>query len=187
MNGIWLLFLLGRWSMATGWLEKFGMTGGNRAKKEFVSMDARTDLKSDPRSYEMLSHDSGKEAESGLTPISPAMSPMSPQNGRHTPDYFGPGATTTRYQPHSRSFSSPRPPQQAAQGWEGGSPYQQQHNLPPRSPPPRSPPPRSPPPAAQRAWEGELPYQQQQQSFPPRSPSRQNPEGYVDPLGLNRI
>ncbi|KAK8020767.1 hypothetical protein PG990_005905 [Apiospora arundinis] len=195
MNGIWLLFLLGRWSMATGWLEMLGMTGGSRAKKEFVSMDARTDLKSDPRSYEMLSHDSGKEAESGLTPISPAMSPMSPQNGRHTPDYFGPGATAAaRYQPHSRSFSSPRPPQQAAQGWEGGSPYQQQHNLPPRSPPPRSPPPRSPPPAVQRAWEGESPYQQQpqqqqqqQHSFPPRSPSRQNPDGYVDPLGLNRI
>ncbi|KAK6842107.1 hypothetical protein PG987_002967 [Apiospora arundinis] len=159
MNGIWLLFLLGRWSMATGWLEMLGMTGGSRAKKD------------------------------------PAMSPMSPQNGRHTPDYFGPGATAAaRYQPHSRSFSSPRPPQQAAQGWEGGSPYQQQHNLPPRSPPPRSPPPRSPPPAVQRAWEGESPYQQQpqqqqqqQHSFPPRSPSRQNPDGYVDPLGLNRI
>ncbi|KAK8049715.1 hypothetical protein PG994_011445 [Apiospora phragmitis] len=122
MNGIWLLFLLGRWSMVTGWLETFGMTGGKRAKKEFVSMDARIDLKSDPRSYEMLSHDSGKDAEAGLTPISPAMSPTSPRNGRHTPDYFGPGAVATRYQPHSRSFSSPRPPQQAAQGtWgEGG-------------------------------------------------------------------
>ncbi|KAK7907890.1 hypothetical protein PG985_015193 [Apiospora marii] len=192
MNGIWLLFLLGRWSMVTGWLETFGMTGGSRAKKEFVSMDARSDIKSDPRSYEMLSRDSGKEAEAGLTPISPAMSPVSPQNRRHTPDYFGPGATSTRYQPHSRSFSSPRPPQQAAQGgWgEGGSPYHQQHNFPP-IPPPQ---------AASPTWraesptsEVESPYQPYQQSFPPRAPSRQTsskgqvPDGYVDPLGMNRI
>ncbi|KAK8088921.1 hypothetical protein PG997_003882 [Apiospora hydei] len=187
MNGIWLLFLLGRWSMVTGWLETFGMTGGTRAKKEFVSMDARVDLKSDPRSYEMLSHDSGKDAEAGLTPISPAMSPMSPQNRRHTPDYFGPGATSTRYQPHSRSFSSPRPPQQAAQGgWgEAGSPYQQQHNFPPVPQAAATP--------TSATWEAESPYQQNQQSFPPRTPSRQTsgkgqvPDGYVDPLGMNRI
>jgi hypothetical protein len=113
MNGIWLLFLLGRWSMVTGWAEYFVSLGGNRAKKEFVSVDARTDLNKDPRSYEMLSRDSGK-TESILTPLSATMSPIRPMSGRQTPDYFG--NPTAHYQPHSRSFSSPRPPQQVS--WE---------------------------------------------------------------------
>ncbi|KAF3015670.1 hypothetical protein E8E14_012807 [Neopestalotiopsis sp. 37M] len=125
MNGLWLVLLLGRSSMVTGWKDFFIGVGGNRTKKEFVSVDARMDLKKDPRSYEMLSRDSGK-AESILTPISPAKTPMSPQSGRQTPDYFGPQAT--RYQPHSRSFSAPRPPQQVS--WEAAhspspSPYEQ--------------------------------------------------------------
>lgn len=125
MNGLWLVLLLGRSSMVTGWKDFFIGVGGNRTKKEFVSVDARMDLKKDPRSYEMLSRDSGK-AESILTPISPAKTLMSPQSGRQTPDYFGPQAT--RYQPHSRSFSAPRPPQQVS--WEAAhspspSPYEQ--------------------------------------------------------------
>ncbi|KAI1847380.1 hypothetical protein JX265_005561 [Neoarthrinium moseri] len=115
MNGIWLLILLGRWSMVDGWKEYLLGFGGNRTKKEFVSVDARLDLKKDPRSYEMLSRDSGK-AESILTPISATKSPVSPRSGRQTPDYFGPAAT--RYQPHSRSFSSPRPPQSQQVTWE---------------------------------------------------------------------
>lgn len=99
--------------MVTGWIEWFAAFGGNRTKKEFVSVDARIDLKKDPRSYEMLSRDSGK-AESILTPISAARSPMSPpRNGRQTPDYFG---QHVPYQPPLRSFSSPRPPQQV--NWE---------------------------------------------------------------------
>ncbi|KAH8199574.1 hypothetical protein TruAng_006271 [Truncatella angustata] len=118
MNGIWLVLLLGPGSMVTGWREYFLSLGGNRAKKEFVSVDARMELQKDTRSYEMLSRDSGK-AESILTPISPAVSPTGPRDGRHTPDYFGPQAT--RYQPHSRSFSSPRPPQQVT--WDTVSPY----------------------------------------------------------------
>jgi hypothetical protein len=104
MNGLWLLLILGRWSMVTGWYEWFASFGGNR-NKEFVSVDARMDLKNDPRSYEMLDRDSTAKNEGILTPSS-AMSPTSP--GRKTPDYFG---RTTPYQPHQRSFSSPRSPQ----------------------------------------------------------------------------
>ncbi|KAI0100401.1 hypothetical protein GGR51DRAFT_355243 [Nemania sp. FL0031] len=104
MNGIWLLLILGRWSMATGWIEWFGTLLG-RQNKEFVSVDARMDLKNDPRSYEMLDRDSTAKNEEILTPSS-AMSPLSP--GRKTPDYFG---RTAPYRPHQRSFSSPRAPQ----------------------------------------------------------------------------
>ncbi|KAK6067247.1 hypothetical protein SCUP234_11730 [Seiridium cupressi] len=131
MNGIWLVLLLGRATMVTGWREFFLSLGGNRTKKEFVSVDARLDLKKDPRSYEMLSRDSGK-TESILTPISPAKSPMSPRGGRQTPDYFGPQAPATRYQPHSRSFSSPRPPQQVS--WDAQSPYTSTPPVPPAPP-----------------------------------------------------
>ncbi|ORY65836.1 uncharacterized protein BCR38DRAFT_456530 [Pseudomassariella vexata] len=114
-NGMWLVLLLGRWTMVTGWGEYFATCGGIHAKKEFVSVDARIDLKKDQRSYEMLSRDSGKtEHNSTLTPISPAKSPASAQSGRMTPDYFG---QTPRYQPHTRSFSAPRPPQQSV-AWD---------------------------------------------------------------------
>ncbi|KAI1447659.1 hypothetical protein F5Y02DRAFT_415657 [Annulohypoxylon stygium] len=106
MNGLWLLLLLGRWSMVTGWVDFFRALGGHTTKKEFVSVDARMDIKQDPRSYEMLSRDSSK-VDTVLTPISATMSPTA--QGRKTPDYFG---QTVRYQPHQRSFSSPRPPQQ---------------------------------------------------------------------------
>ncbi|KAI0446830.1 hypothetical protein F4803DRAFT_454592 [Xylaria telfairii] len=103
MNGLWLLLILGRWSMVTGWIEWAGSLGG-RQNNEFVSADARLDLKNDPRSYEMLDRDSTAKNETILTPRS-AMSPVSP--GRKTPDYFG---RTAPYQPHQRSFSSPRAP-----------------------------------------------------------------------------
>ncbi|CCF39314.1 hypothetical protein CH063_10179 [Colletotrichum higginsianum] len=104
MNGIWLLFLLGRWAMVLGWVDLFSSCRG-RSKKEFVSVDARYDVKKDTRAYEMLSRDSSAV----VTPISPVKSPVvSPNSGRRTPDYFG---QTARYQPPTRSFSSPRPPQ----------------------------------------------------------------------------
>ncbi len=122
MNGIWLLLLLGRWSMFTGWVELFSSLLGIQTKKEFVSVDARIELKQDPRSYEMLSRDAGK-TDHVLTPLSTTMSPTA-QGGRHTPDYFG---TTARYQPHQRSFSSPRPPQQTH--WDT-----YQHDYPPPMP-----------------------------------------------------
>ncbi|KAI1390134.1 uncharacterized protein F4822DRAFT_225210 [Hypoxylon trugodes] len=121
MNGIWLLLLLGRWSMVTGWKDWIASFGGPR-KKEFVSVDARMDIKQDPRSYEMLSRDSGK-VEAVLTPLSAAKSPT--RGGRQTPDYFGQAA---RYQPHQRSFSSPRPPQQYQ--WDPNQGYEESYPLP---------------------------------------------------------
>ncbi|KAK8036761.1 g-protein coupled receptor [Apiospora phragmitis] len=82
MNGIWLLCLLGRWSMVTGWVEVFGigMPTGVRAVSASVEpcMDSR-----DHRGHELLSCDSSKEeGESGLTPVNPTSS------GRHTPGYL---------------------------------------------------------------------------------------------------
>lgn len=104
--------------MVTGWIDMF-RKGPER--KEFVSVDARLDdLKKDPRSYEMLSRDTGKNMEDdvvtppAVSPLASAMrsQPMSP-SGRRTPDYFG---QTARYHTPARSFSSPRPPQQVS--WE---------------------------------------------------------------------
>ncbi|PSS03636.1 hypothetical protein BD289DRAFT_358722 [Coniella lustricola] len=142
INGLWLVLLLGRWSMVTGWLELITRrpVGG---KREFVSVDALGgpyDLKmnTDPRSYEMLSRDKDGMLTPVLTvregPVYPplrnylastdATSPgggaddviMTPTagyiGGRRTPDYFG---QTARYQAPTRSFSSPRPPTREGQ------------------------------------------------------------------------
>jgi hypothetical protein len=137
INGIWLLLLLGRWSMVTGWRDMFTAVP-QRSKREFVSVDARLDdLKKDTRSYEMLSRDTGKTMDdsvtpSVVTPISPthARSPtgspmhhdymqMPHPDGRRTPDYFG---NTARYHTPARSFSSPRPPQQTVT-WDARETY----------------------------------------------------------------
>lgn len=134
MNGIWLTFFLGRWSMITGWRDLF-ISVPNRSKREFVSVDARLDdYKKDTRSYEMLSRDSGKTMDhsvtpSLVTPVSPthARSPVgsptqhdytSNNDGRRTPDYFG---HTARYHTPARSFSSPRPPQTVT--WDARETY----------------------------------------------------------------
>ncbi|KAF7551448.1 hypothetical protein G7046_g7716 [Stylonectria norvegica] len=109
LNGIWLLFLLGRWSMVKGWIELARMPL-TRNKKEFVSVDARYDVKKDTRSYEMLSRDSS----AAVTPLSPVKSPT----GRRTPDYFG---QTARYHVPARSYSTPRPPPVAA--WDAQQTY----------------------------------------------------------------
>ncbi|RYP17246.1 hypothetical protein DL765_004631 [Monosporascus sp. GIB2] len=134
MNGIWLLFLLGRWSMVTGWIEYFATLGGRRANREFVSKDARVDLKPENRSYEMLSH--SKSESYGMSPIHPEKPYASPEDGRRTPDYFGQApdyfGQAARYQPHQRSFSAPRPPQHA--GWDATATYARS------SPPPPVPP-----------------------------------------------
>jgi hypothetical protein len=100
LNGVWLLFLLGRWSMITGWIEMLPF-GGNK-KKEFVSADARGDLKQDSRSYEMLSKETSVEVTSQPLGVSPM-----PALGRRTPDYFGQSAS---YHGHAQSFSHPRQP-----------------------------------------------------------------------------
>ncbi|KAL2174673.1 uncharacterized protein P884DRAFT_302249 [Thermothelomyces heterothallicus CBS 202.75] len=139
MNGIWLLLLLGRWSMVTGWRDLL-ISVPKRSQREFVSVDARLDdLKKDTRSYEMLSRDTGKTMDdsvtpSVVTPISPTQARPtttgSPQNheyvqmptpdGRQTPDYFG---NTARYHTPARSFSSPRPPQQQTVTWDARETY----------------------------------------------------------------
>lgn len=128
MNGIWLLFLLGRWSMVTAWMDLAKNLGSSR-KREFVSVDARLDdLKKDTRSYEMLSRDSGKTMDDVVTPsvVTPA-SPTAPRSppayptGRRTPDYFG---HTARYHTPARSFSSPRPPQgPGSASWDSRETY----------------------------------------------------------------
>ena len=135
MNGLWLLLLLGRWSMVTSWIGYFSSIGGQRQNKEFVSVDARGDVKGDSRSYEMLRHSKGESVS--LATVEPAKTYGSPdpEDGRQTPDYFGqPGpdyyGQTARYQPHQRSFSAPRPPQSVQ--WDGTSGYS-------RSPPPPMP------------------------------------------------
>ncbi|RYO81419.1 hypothetical protein DL766_002190 [Monosporascus sp. MC13-8B] len=134
MNGIWLLILLGRWSMVTGWIEYFATLGGKRANKEFVSKDARADMKPENRSYEMLSH--SKSESYGMSPIHPEKPYASLEDGRRTPDYFGQApdyfGQAARYQPHQRSFSAPRPPQHA--GWDATATYARS------SPPPPVPP-----------------------------------------------
>ncbi|KAK7414294.1 hypothetical protein QQX98_006811 [Neonectria punicea] len=122
LNGVWLLFLLGRWSMAKGWAELIMQPFG-RSKKEFVSVDARTEDKKDTRSYEMLSWDSSAV----VTSPSPV---KSANDGRRTPDYFG---RTERYHAPVRSFSSPRPPPVASWDPEDtyapSSPYKESYEL----------------------------------------------------------
>ncbi|KAK3986699.1 hypothetical protein QBC44DRAFT_372874 [Cladorrhinum sp. PSN332] len=173
MNGIWLLLLLGRWTMFEGWRDLF-ISSPNRGKREFVSVDARLDdLKKDTRSYEMLSRDdSGKTMNesvtpSVVTPISPtlARSQMGSPNmhqdysstsqsgnggndGRRTPDFFG---QTARYHAPARSFSSPRAPtspQQATVTWDARETYA---------------------------------------AASPRGAGPQQEDRYVNPLGMNRI
>lgn len=98
---------MGRWTMVTGWIDLFkNVFGFGKAKKEFVSVDARYEVKSDIRSYEMLS----RETSAAVTPVSPVASPRMAHTGRQTPDYFG---QTARYHAPSASYSSPRPPQRS--------------------------------------------------------------------------
>ncbi|KAK4251247.1 hypothetical protein C7999DRAFT_37856 [Corynascus novoguineensis] len=162
MNGIWLLLLLGRWSMFTGWRDMLTSVP-SRNQREFVSVDARLDdLKKDTRSYEMLSRDTGKTMDDSVTPS--VVTPISPTHarsttgspinhdyvqmpntdGRRTPDYFG---NTARYHAPARSFSSPRAPQTTVT-WDARETYAR-----PTSP-----------------------YTQQQQQ-----------DRYMNPLGMNRI
>jgi hypothetical protein len=99
LNGFWLLLFLGRWSMVTGWIDLLPFK--RRAKQEFVSVDARYEVRKDTRSYEMLS----KETSAQVTTSPVMQSP--PPVGRRTPDYFGQSA---RYLPPNGSYSTPSPP-----------------------------------------------------------------------------
>lgn len=93
--------------MLTGWATLFKSIftkNSEEKKKEFVSVDARYEIKNEQRSYEMLS----RESSAMVTPVSPG-NVYSPEPGRRTPDYFG---QTARYHAPARSYSSPRPPTQ---------------------------------------------------------------------------
>lgn len=110
LNGVWLLLLLGRMSMFKGWVELL-MSLPSKRKNEFVSVDARLDVKNDPRSYEMLS----KGQNSVVTPPDTV---RSPDAGRRTPDYFRQAA---QYHSPTRSISSPMPHQVSA--WDPEATY----------------------------------------------------------------
>lgn len=191
MNGVWLLVLLGRWSMVTGWVEFFTHRP-SPAKREFVSVDARLDdvkMHTDPRSYEMLSRDSGKNEmmDDMVTPDTVREGPIYPPirsylastasptiesptpSGRRTPDYFGP---TARYQAPVRSFSSPRPPTREGKGsqvgWDATATYASPVREYSRSPPPMG-----------------------QYSHSPQASGHYHQDSYsqqdMNPLGMNRI
>lgn len=97
--------------MVQGWIELITKPFVKNTKKEFVSVDARTEIiKKDTRSYEMLSRDSS----AAVTPVSPVKS----ADGRRTPDYFG---RTAQYHAPTRSFSSPRPPPTSS--WDAKDTY----------------------------------------------------------------
>lgn len=133
-NGIWLLLLMTRTSMFTGWVQLFKSPfrpGG----REFISADASKPYSKDPSSYEMLA--SGRNGDFSmakpdvpLTPLSPAAYHAPTRSGSQTPDYFGREA---RYQNPTQSFSSPRPPQ--GRDWNPAAtqapPYQQSHRVDP--------------------------------------------------------
>ncbi|KAK5990684.1 hypothetical protein PT974_08953 [Cladobotryum mycophilum] len=108
LNGIWLFFLLGRWTMLTGWIDLVNSLLGRKQHKEFVSVDARYDMKQDTRSYEMLS----RQSSVAVTPKTPVKSPMTPK----TPEFV-----ENPYQPPARSYSNPRPPQRTS--WDAQQMY----------------------------------------------------------------
>lgn len=100
--------------MVTGWID-LGRSLFSKSNREFVSVDARAqyDVKSDHSAYEMLSKD-----QSGMVTSLPPVQ-LSPSSGLKTPDYYG---QTARYQPPTRSFSSPRPPTSPT-GWDASETY----------------------------------------------------------------
>lgn len=116
--------------MVTGWADL--LRSATAKPTEFVSVDARYDVKNDHSSYEMLSKDQSGVVTS-LPPVQ-LSSPTSPQPHRSpsqsqsqsqsplrskSPEYFG---QTARYQPPARSFSSPRPPTSPT-GWDSETSY----------------------------------------------------------------
>ncbi|KHO00013.1 GPCR, family 2-like protein [Metarhizium album ARSEF 1941] len=109
LNGIWLMFLLGRISMFTGWYDLFmSFLPMSCRQKEFVSVDARSETKKDlrnSRSYETRS----KNSSVVVTPLSLGRSPPS---GRQTPDFFGQPAG--HHASSATSISSPRASQPAS-------------------------------------------------------------------------
>ncbi|KAI9803485.1 MAG: hypothetical protein M1825_001828 [Sarcosagium campestre] len=124
MNGIWCLFLVGRWSMLVGWVELIKTRCWRR--REFVSLDARRSSK-EPQDFEMLRSPGDTPAQTPGPPMiqshTPVMSPggtlqtnLSPVACAESQDYFGHDAKYTS--PHL-SFSSPRPPSSGRESLAG--------------------------------------------------------------------
>ena len=106
--------------MVTAWADLIRSLT-TKPKGEFVSVDARYDVKNDHSSYEMLSKDQSGVVTS-LPPVqlsSPASPPPQSQTRSKSPEYYG---QTARYQPPARSFSSPRPPTSPT-GWDSETSY----------------------------------------------------------------
>lgn len=99
--------------MVTGWIDLFKLPFTRGSKREFVSVDARVDMKPPMASYEMLSR----------TTNTPLPTNTLAQGRRPTPDYFKNDARN--YNNHV-SYSSPRPPPrtwEAPRQWDN-SPHQ---------------------------------------------------------------
>ncbi|KFY58195.1 hypothetical protein V497_04990 [Pseudogymnoascus sp. VKM F-4516 (FW-969)] len=109
-NGIWLLLLMSRLTMFTGWYDL--VKSKTKPSGEFISADAARAYSKDPSTYEMLASngrdvDYPSKPDLPLTQLSPAVTSPTGRSGRQTPDYFGREA---KYQNPTHSFSSPRPP-----------------------------------------------------------------------------
>jgi hypothetical protein len=121
MNGFWLLLLLGRATMVTGWWELLTSLH-SRNKREFVSVDARLDdMKKDTRSYEMLSREgSGRPMDDVVTP-SAVVTPLStyartPLGGASRTTTPGQAATHFHQQHPSQGSQQPLSRQQSSSG-----------------------------------------------------------------------
>jgi hypothetical protein len=177
MNGIWLLFLLGRWSMITGWRDMF-MTVPNRNKREFVSVDARLDdLKKDTRSYEMLSRDTGKTMDESVTPS--VVTPVSPTQARspvRSPDFhdyaqnYGQNYAQNYGQNYPQTYTQTNDGRRTPDYFGNTARY----HTPARSF-------SSPRPPQTVTWDARETYAR------PTSPYTQQQDRYVNPLGMNRI
>lgn len=154
------MFLLGRRAMIVAWFDLFkNLIGkGDSKKKEFVSVDARHEMKADTRSYEMLS----RENSAVVTPVTAVQYPTM---DRSSPEYYE-QKPAARYHAPSRSFSTPRSP--AQRSWDANQTFaNSSHQSPPHSPQPS----RSP-------GSPRVRYEGQQQS---------GQSGSMNPLAMNRI
>lgn len=111
MNGIWLLILLGRFSMFTGWIELITRRPIQTQKREFVSVDAlgggAYDLKmsTDPRSYEMLSRDK----DGMVTPDTVREAPMYPPLRSYLASAESVEELPPQQQQHHQLYQQPSP------------------------------------------------------------------------------
>ncbi|EFX03925.1 hypothetical protein CMQ_853 [Grosmannia clavigera kw1407] len=170
MNGLWLVVLLGRWSIVTGWAELFRPAAYQNKQREFVSVDARLDdLKKDTHSPTPLVGmgalaslgEEGSSAATASARVERSTSITGGSSGRRTPDYFNRAA---RYNAPSRSSSNSRPLNTSLSSirWDAQETFAPSRTA--RSPPPRT--------------------------HTTRSPSQDASQAELDnrhPLGMNRI